>query len=74
MLEYSHQAEKNRSELTCSEVMPMDGRARILAIRLMEMIQKDPAYAQTLGLEADMKEQCTCSMSVYLHAEGLTEL
>ena len=52
----------------------MDGRERILAIRLMEMIQKDPAYAQTLGVEANMKKQCTSSMQAYLHAEGLTEL
>ncbi len=40
---------------TDSEVTPMDARARILAIRLMEMIGKYPVYAQSLGVEAGMK-------------------
>lgn len=39
-----------------SEVISMDVRTRILAIRLMELIQKDPAYAQLLGITADMKK------------------
>lgn len=44
-----------RSVTTDSEVTPMDARARILAIRLMEMIGKYPVYAQSLGVEAGMK-------------------
>lgn len=31
----------------------MEARARILAIRLMEMIQKDPGYAQSLGITVE---------------------
>ena len=58
---------------THSEVMPMDARARILAIHLMETIQKDPDYAQALGIEAGMKKQLACSVNAYLHAEGLTD-
>lgn len=30
----------------------MDARARILAIRLMETVRKDPEYARSLGIEA----------------------
>lgn len=48
-------------------------RARILAIHLMEPIQKDPDYAQALGIEAGMKKQLACSINAYLHAEGLTD-
>lgn len=33
----------------------MDARSRILALRLMEMIGKDPVYAQSLGIEAAWK-------------------
>ena len=33
----------------------MDARARILAIRLMELIEKDPVYAQSLGIKADLQ-------------------
>ncbi len=28
----------------------MDTKARILAIRLMEMVQKNPVYAKSLGI------------------------
>ena len=52
----------------------MDARTRILAIRLMETIRKNPAYAQSLGIEVGLKKQPECSMNSYLHAEGLTEL
>ncbi len=30
----------------------METKIRIRTIRLMEMLQKNPAYAQTLGVEA----------------------
>lgn len=33
----------------------MDAKARILALRLMEMIRKEPVYAQSLGIEVDFK-------------------
>lgn len=52
----------------------MDAKTRLLAIHLMETIQKDPIYAQSLGIEIGMKEQFPYSMKPYLHAEGLTEL
>lgn len=35
----------------------MDARVRILALRLMEMIRNDPAYAQSLGIKADLKNR-----------------
>lgn len=50
----------------------MEARERILAIRLMERIQKNSDYAQSLGITADLKK--TACMSHDLHAEGLTEL
>ena len=34
----------------------MDTRARILAIRLMESIRKDPVYALSLGIEVGMNK------------------
>lgn len=52
----------------------MDARTRILTIRLMELLRKDPAYAKTLGIEAGMNERLTGSIQAYLRAEGLTEL
>lgn len=52
----------------------MDARTRILAIHLLEMIRKDPVYAQTLGIEAGMKKRLECFIDPNLHAEGLTEL
>lgn len=33
----------------------MDARTRISALRLMEMIRKEPVYAQSLGIEVDFK-------------------
>lgn len=33
----------------------MEARARILAIRLMEAIQKHPGYARSLGIEVGTK-------------------
>lgn len=35
----------------------MDTRTRILAIHLMKTIQKDVAYAQSLGIEVGLKRQ-----------------
>ena len=35
----------------------MDAKARILAIHLMETIQKDPRYAKSLGIEAALKRK-----------------
>lgn len=52
----------------------MDARTRILTIRLMEAMGKDPGYAQSIGMEAELKKRLTSSMNSYLHAEGLTEL
>lgn len=46
----------------------MDAKARILAIRLMETIQKDPRYAKSLGIEAALKRKNP------LHTEGLTDV
>ena len=57
-----------------SEVMQMDARVRILAIRLMETIRKDPVYARSLGIEVGVKKRFECSMNSYLQAEGVTEL
>ena len=34
----------------------MDVKTRILTIRLMETIQRDPVYAQSLGIETRMKK------------------
>ena len=51
----------------------MDTRARIMVIRLMETIRKDPAYAQSLGIEVGMKQQLACSMGSSPRAAGLTE-
>lgn len=35
----------------------MDVKTRILAIRLMETMQKDSKYAQMLGIEAALKKK-----------------
>lgn len=40
-----------------SGVISMDTRARLLAIRLLEAIRKDPGYARTLGIEARMTKR-----------------
>lgn len=56
-----------------SEVIPMDTRARIMVIRLMDTIRKDPAYARSLGIEVGMKKQPACLMGPCPHAEGFTE-
>lgn len=42
---------------TYREVIPMDVRTRILALRLMEMIRNDPLYAQSLGIKVDLKNR-----------------
>lgn len=34
----------------------MDAKARIMAIRLMENLRKNPAYARTLGVQVTMKK------------------
>lgn len=34
----------------------MDARRRIQAIRLMDMLQKNPAYAKALGIEIVMQK------------------
>lgn len=39
-----------------SEVTEMDTKERLLAIRLMENLRKNPAYAQTLGVQVTMKK------------------
>lgn len=33
----------------------MDPKTRLLAIRLMENLRKNPAYAQTLGVQVTLK-------------------
>ena len=33
----------------------MDPKTRLLAIRLMEYLRKNPAYAQTLGVKVTLK-------------------
>lgn len=73
MIECSHKPRKNYSETIDSEVIPMDARARIMVIRLMDTIRKDPAYARSLGIEVGMKKQPACLMGSCPHAEGFTE-
>lgn len=38
-----------------SEVTVMDAKVRLLAIRLMENLRRNPAYAQILGVQVTMK-------------------
>lgn len=47
---------RNHSEFAWSEGMPMDVKARILTIRLMETLQKDSGYAQRLGIQIKMRK------------------
>ena len=57
-----------------SEVIPMDTKARILALRLMERLRNDPAYAQSLGVEAARENRVAPSIHAHLQTEGLTVL
>ncbi len=57
-----------------SEVIPMDTKARILALRLMERLRNDPAYVQSLGVEAALKKRLPPSIHSHLQTEGLTVL
>lgn len=41
---------------TGSEVVEMDVKTRIMTIRLMDMLQKNSGYAETLGLEVIIKK------------------
>ena len=58
----------------CGEVMPMDVKARILAVRLAERIRKDPAYARSLGIEAALRRKGRVSEGPQLRTKGLTKL
>ena len=53
MVEYPRKQQRKHSETIYSEVIPMDAKARILAIHLMETLRKDPVYAQSLGVEVE---------------------
>ena len=64
---------ERRSETIHSEVTQMGTKARIQAIRLMEMLQKDPVYGWSLGIQVDMKEQLPCLTGPELPAEICTE-
>ncbi len=57
MVEYPREQQRKHSETIYSEVIPMDAKARILAIHLMETLRKDPVYAQSLGVEVDLKKR-----------------
>ena len=52
----------------------MDTKVRILALRLMERLRNDPAYAQSLGVEAALKKRLPPSIHSHLQTEGLTVL
>ena len=55
MVEYPRKQQRKHSETIYSEVIPMDAKARILAIHLMENLRRNPAYAQTLGVQVTLK-------------------
>ena len=44
------------AETVFREVMGMDTRRRIQAIRLMDMLRRNPAYAKALGIEIIMQK------------------
>lgn len=56
MVQWHHPKRKHTQRLL-GEVMSMDVKTRILAIRLMETMQKDSKYAQMLGIEAALKKK-----------------
>lgn len=41
---------------TGSEVIVMDAKTRIMTIRLMDLIQKNPDFAENLGIEVTIKK------------------
>lgn len=41
---------------TGSEVVAMDAKTRIMTIHLMDLLQKNPAFAKNLGIEVTIKE------------------
>lgn len=51
----------------------MDPKTRLLAIRLMEYLRKNPAYAQTLGVQVTLKRSAPIPIWRRLRASLLGE-
>lgn len=56
------------------EAVEMDAKTRIMSIYLMDMLQKNPCYMETLGIEAVMERTSPKAEKSYIRpVGGLTE-